>query len=296
MPSSCLVHLTDRALIRVAGPDAHHFLQNLVTADVEAIDRTGAGSAALLTPQGKILFDFLIYKAGDAYLLDAARETAAELLKRLTFYRLRAKVELELLPEETGVLAAWNGNSELKGALVNVTDPRLPALGQRIVGSVSSLAREAAANEDGLAAYEAHRIRLGVPEGLKDYDYSSIFPHDADLDQLGGVSFTKGCYVGQEVVSRMQHRNTARKRFVQIASEGPLAERGADITSEGRSIGTLGSSVADGTGSIGLALIRLDKAALAKDNGIPLQCGDSQLQVRFPDWAGFTWPEQGAAD
>ncbi|WP_428671055.1 YgfZ/GcvT domain-containing protein [Roseibium sp.] len=295
MPSPFFSHLTDRALIRVAGADAHHFLQNLVTADMETIDQTGAGAAALLTPQGKIQFDFLIYKTGDGYLIDAARTVAADLLKRLTFYRLRAKVELELMPEDTGVFAAWNA-PDIDNTLVTVADPRLPELGRRIVAPALPILQSEKAEIASLASYEAHRIRLGVPEGLKDYDYSSIFPHDADLDQLGGVSFTKGCYVGQEVVSRMQHRSSARKRFVQVTSAEALPARGTDITADGKSIGTLGSSTASGDGVIGLALVRLDKVAHAKDNGIPLQCGDSLVSVRLPEWAEFTWPEPSAAN
>ncbi|POF34791.1 CAF17-like 4Fe-4S cluster assembly/insertion protein YgfZ [Roseibium marinum] len=295
MPSPSFAHLTDRALIRLSGPDTHHFLQNLVTADLKTIDRTGAGSAALLTPQGKILFDFLIYKAGDAYLLDAPATAAQDLIKRLALYRLRAKVDLEPLAGETGVFAIWDGTAETPGAMLTVADPRLPALGLRSVGPVS-MSTELAARQADIAAYDAHRISLGVPEGLKDYDYSDIFPHDADLDQLNGVSFSKGCFVGQEVVSRVQHRSTARKRFIPVESSSALAEKGTSVTAAGKSVGTLGSSAPVDGGTIGLALLRLDKVAQAKENGSPLQCGDAELQARLPDWAEFNWPEPTTAD
>lgn len=296
MPTPCYVHLTDRALIRVSGTDAHHFLQNLVTSDIDSADRNGAVASALLTPQGKILFDFLIYKSGEDYLVDSPAAVADDLLKRLTFYRLRSKVDLERLPEETGVLAVWGGEAEAASAMLTATDPRVPALGQRIVGPVAALTEELGAEQAGMAAYDAHRIRQGVPEGLKDYDYSDIFPHDADLDQLGGVSFSKGCYVGQEVVSRVQHRGSARKRFVMVESADTFSGKGADITAGGKSVGTLGSTApADGK-IIGLALVRLDKVAQANDNGSPLQCGDAELEVRLPDWASFTWPEPDTAD
>ncbi|PVB63216.1 folate-binding protein YgfZ [Labrenzia sp. 011] len=285
--------LTDRALIRLSGSDTHHFLQNLVTADMEAVDRTGAGSAALLTPQGKIQFDFLIYKAADAYLLDVPAAAAADLLKRLTFYRLRAKVELEPLSAETGVFALGEGGSEMPDALLTVTDPRLPALGRRSVAAASA---DLPAAQEGLAAYDAHRISLGVPEGLKDYAYSDIFPHDADLDQLNGVSFRKGCFVGQEVVSRVQHRGTARKRFLPVESDGALPPMGASVTAGGKSVGTLGSSAKVEGKTIALALLRLDKVAQAKENDIPLQCGDAVLQASLPDWATFDWPEPTTAD
>ncbi|TYC52753.1 folate-binding protein YgfZ [Rhodobacterales bacterium] len=296
MTDLAIARLSDRALIRLSGPDAQHFLQNLVTADIGEADRTGAASAALLTPQGKILFDFLIYKDGEDYLLDSPAETAADLLKRLTFYRLRAKFELVALGEDVGVFATWGAAVEPDAALLTVNDPRLAALGQRIVGPVAALEDAFSSSLTSLADYDAHRIRLGVPEGLKDFDYSDVFPHDADLDQLGGVSFRKGCFVGQEVVSRMQHRGTARKRFVRIISETPLPEKGTSVTVDGKSVGTLGSSATFGGTSAGLALLRLDKVHQAKDNGSPLHCGDALIQVEIPDWATFTWPEQSAAD
>lgn len=296
MPTQTFAHLNDRALIRVGGPEAQHFLQNLVTSDMDAVDETGSSAGALLTPQGKILFDFLIYRSGDGYLLDTPAATAADLLKRLTFYRLRAKVELELLDAGTGVLASWGENSDIRSAQLRVQDPRLAALGQRLIGPVAEMTAELGDKDAGLDAYHAHRIRLGVPEGLQDFDYSDIFPHDADLDQLGGVSFSKGCYVGQEVVSRVQHRGTARKRFVQIESESPLPGKGSDVKAAGKSIGSLGSSAVTDTGVTALALLRLDKVAQAKDNGSLLECGDAEILVRLPEWAGFSLPEPGAAD
>lgn len=296
MAASSIACLTDRALIRISGPDAWHYLQNLITSDIGEADRNGAVAAALLTPQGKILFDFLIYRHGDGYLLDTPNATADDLQKRLTFYRLRAKVELEALSAETGVFAAWGDPVVSEKAILSVADPRLAALGQRLVGPVAELEAEFASSLADMATYDAHRIRLGVPEGLKDFDYSDVFPHDADLDQLGGVSFQKGCYVGQEVVSRMQHRGTARKRFVRITSDVSLPEKGASVTVDGKSVGTLGSSTALGGQSAGLALLRLDKVHQATDKGSLLQCGDAAIQVEIPDWATFTWPEPGAAD
>jgi len=295
VPSPSFAHLTDRALIRVGGADAEHFLQNLVTADIDALGENGATAAALLTPQGKILFDFLVYRTRDGYLLDVPVAAAPDLLKRLTFYRLRAKVDLELLDDGTGVFAVWNAAEKNAEAEINATDPRVAALGTRLAGPVAELSESLGGENAGTSAYHAHRIRLGVPEGLRDYEYSDIFPHDADLDQLGGVSFAKGCYVGQEVVSRVHHRGTARKRFVQVESSAPLPEKGTDISLDGKSVGVLGSSAASDGKFIGLALVRLDKVARAKDNGSPLKCGNADIEVRLPDWAGFTWPEPDAA-
>ncbi|MEM8702174.1 MAG: folate-binding protein [Pseudomonadota bacterium] len=297
MPSAKIAHLTDRALIRISGDDAHNFLQNLVTADIEDTDASGASSAALLTPQGKILFDFLIYRTDDGYLADVPVSVAADLNKRLTFYKLRAKVDLELLEADTAVFAVWDGSLEIAGALAAVNDPRTSSLGQRIVAPVSASTGLTDAVEADLDAYDRHRIATGVPEGLKDFSYSDIFPHDADLDQLGGVSFTKGCYVGQEVVSRVHHRGTARKRFVLVTGAAALPEMGTQVTAGGKSVGEIGSSMALENGEgVGLALLRLDKVAQAKENGSPLTCGDVDIEVRIPDWASFSLPETQTSD
>ncbi|WP_299480183.1 folate-binding protein [uncultured Roseibium sp.] len=296
MPTAKTAHLSDRSLIRVAGEEAHHFLQNLVTADIEDTDAKGASSAALLTPQGKILFDFLIYKVPGGYLLDAPASIAGDLLKRLTFYRLRSKVELDLLGDDTCVYAIWNGAVSPDGALLHVTDPRLPDLGGRVVGPAGLFDAQTDSEAVSVEGYDAHRIASGVPEGLKDYEYSDIFPHDADLDQLGGVSFTKGCYVGQEVVSRVQHRGTARKRFVLVEGADALPVKGTPVLAGDKAIGELGSAIAAGGRNIGLALLRLDKTAQAKDNGTPFHCGDTEIQVSIPGWATFALPEQVAAD
>ena len=290
--------LPSRGVIRVSGPDAHHFLQNLITSDLEELDKRGAGFGALLTPQGKILFDFLILKDGDGYLLDTPRETLADLAKRLTFYKLRSKVEIVDASADQGAFACWNGTppDDLPG--VQAEDPRLAALGWRVIGeagAVKSALETGGFVETGDADYAAHRIALGVPEGLADFTYSDVFPHDADMDQLGGVSFSKGCYVGQEVVSRVHHRGTARKRIIRVSGDAALPASGTEITADGKVVGTLGSSAQSIGGTEGLALVRLDKAAAALKNGTPFRCGSNRVTLSLPDWAGFGWPEDATA-
>lgn len=295
MTHSQFAVLSNRALIRIGGEDATHFLQNLITCDIETLSEGTAAFGALLTPQGKILFDFLTVKISGGYLLDTPRETAADLVKRLTFYRLRAKVQIELLTEVEGVVACWAEPApEIREGL-NIADPRLAALGARILGPVNVVARalaEAGAVQSTVEAYHQHRISLGVPESLADYSYSEVFPHDADMDQLGGVSFTKGCYVGQEVVSRMQHRSTARKRIIKLEADSALPAPGTDVMVEGRSVGTLGSV----DGRQGLAIMRLDKVKAALDQGIPLVAGDVPVTPQLPAWARFGWPDSSAGD
>ncbi|WP_289032642.1 folate-binding protein YgfZ [uncultured Roseibium sp.] len=285
--------LESRGLIRIGGEDATHFLQNLVTCDIEKLDADHAGFGALLTPQGKILFDFIVLRTDDGYLLDTPRETLADFAKRLTFYRLRAKVEIEALGADLGVAASWGDASPSPLPGHHAFDPRLAELGERHLGNLEDIRAallEADGQQETPEAYASHRIALGVPESLSDYGYSELFPHDADMDQLNGVSFSKGCYVGQEVVSRVQHRATARKRMIAVSADTDLPEAGTVVLADGKAIGTLGSSSQANGAHVGIALVRLDKAQAARDKGAAFQCGDVAVALDLPSWAGFTWP------
>ena len=277
--------LRSRAALRVEGPEAAHFLQGLITADVARVDASSAGYGALLTPQGKILFDFLILKDGEAYLFDCPRDAAAALAKRLGFYKLRAKVTITDLSDSHAVVAAWDEDPALAG--VFAPDPRLAALGSRGIVSADEAGKAELADE---AAWHAHRIGLGVPEAGEDYAYGEVFPHDIDMDQLGGVTFDKGCYVGQEVVSRMEHRGTARRRIIRATADATLPPAGTEIVAGGKTLGTLGSS----SGPDGLALVRLDRTKAALDAGTAITAGDTAVALTLPDWAGFGWPAQEA--
>jgi tRNA-modifying protein YgfZ len=269
--------LTDRAVVRVAGPGAHAFLQGLVTNDIDKAKPGSAIHAGLLTPQGKILFDFFVVPAADGFLLDVPKAKAAELVQRLVFYRLRAQVEIAEEPS-FAVAAAWGTSPRLPGGAIIYADPRLPGLGQRILLRAGTGAGDLGcplANED---EYRAKRIALGVPEGGRDYAYGDTFPHEAMFDQLDGVDFKKGCFVGQEVVSRMEHRGTARKRIVGVEGEEPLPPSGTEITAGSTPIGTLGSV----SGRSGLALLRLDRAEEAQATGLPLRAGEVTVALRIP--------------
>ncbi|MCW2309990.1 CAF17-like 4Fe-4S cluster assembly/insertion protein YgfZ [Rhodobium gokarnense] len=276
--------LSNRAVVRISGEEAHHFLQGLVTNDMGVVDADGAGFGALLTPQGKILFDFLIARDGDGYLFDTPKATVADLVKRLTFYKLRAKVEVANLSDSHMVVAFWgvDGAPDVVGTVFS--DPRHSGLGYRaIVERDGSAPNGDAADID---AYTAHRVAVGVPEAGVDFDYGEVFPHDVDMDFLSGLSFAKGCFVGQEVVSRMQHRGTARRRVVRARAEAALPAPGTAITAGEKAIGSLGSVA----GNDGLALVRLDRAKSAMDAGTPLLAGTAELTLAIPDWAGFSWP------
>jgi folate-binding protein YgfZ len=281
--------LEGRAVLRVGGPDAGKFLQGLITNDIGKAHDSAAIHAGLLSPQGKILFDFFVVPDGDGFLIDVALATADDLLKRLGFYRLRAQVEIEAKPESR-VAAAWGGTPRpLTGAVV-FADPRLPELGQRMILPKAT----AIADLDCVAApegdYDSLRITLGVPEGGRDYAFGDAFPHEALFDQLNGVDFAKGCYVGQEVVSRMEHRGTARKRIVPVVGEAQLPASGTSVKADGAVIGALGSVCGDA----GLALIRLDRAEQALAGGKQISAGGVAVTLRRPSFARFDVPSVGA--
>ena len=276
--------LPDRGVLRVSGADAKTFLQGLLSNDLEKTTDGNAIFAGLLSPQGKILFDFFIVPDGDSFLIEAPAESVEALAKRISFYKLRSNVAVEVEPT-LAVAAVWGGTPALPDDAMAFTDPRLPDLGLRILLPKSSALGDTACAPASEAEYHAHRVALGVPLGGLDYAYGEAFPHEALYDQLAGVDFKKGCYVGQEVVSRMQHRGTARKRVVQIEGDHAL-EQGSDVTAGALPVGTIGS--VDGTR--GLALLRLDRVASALAKGDPLQAGSATVTVRLPAFATFELP------
>ncbi len=278
--SDGLAVLSDRGVIQVSGPDARDFLQRLVTNDVETLAPGEARYAALLTPQGKITADFFVVADPSdpaRFLLDVPESLAAELTKTLTMYRLRAKLEVTDRTLELGVLATAAAEPPVAGALV-YDDPRAPSLWRRAIVDRSAL--KDLGDDAGRWAYREGRIKAGVPEGGIDFVYGETFPHEANLDRLHGVDFKKGCYVGQEVVSRVEHRGTARKRIVGVTFEGEAPPVGSDITLDGLAIGTMGSAVE----GVGLGLIRIDRAEEARHGHGRILAGTVPLRLEGPGW------------
>jgi folate-binding protein YgfZ len=277
--------LPDRGVVKVSGDDARNFLNGLVTTDVTLL-RPGLGRfGALLTPQGKITVDFLVTEApsghGGGFLIDCPRALAKGLADKLGFYKLRAKVAVENLSDGLGVLAVWDGEPATKPDLA-FADPRNPTLGWRIL--VPEELKQKVADLIGAdlvdsALYDAHRIISGVPRGGLDFMYGDAFPHETNMDRLHGVDFDKGCYVGQEVVSRMQHRGTARTRTVRVVLEDASPEPGTAILAGDKTVGTIGSTA----GGNGLALVRTDRVADALDAGVALTSGGLALRLAEPD-------------
>ena len=243
-----------------------------------------AAFGALLTPQGKIIADFILAEApaadGGGFFLDCPRALASTLMQRLNFYKLRAKVLIEDLSETLGVLAVWDGEASTEYGLC-YRDPRLAALGLRCM-LPPHLAGDAAADLGAelveSSAYEVHRIALGVPRGGLDFIYGDAFPHESDMDQFGGVDF-------------IEHRGTARTRIVPVAFDGFAPEAGTPVSVGERTVGTLGSS-AQGRA---LAMLRLDRAADALAAGAPFIAGGVEVRLVKPPWAQFAWPGEGKA-
>lgn len=281
--------LPDRGVVEIVGDTARTFLNGLVTADIGAVTPQRPAFAALLTPQGKIVVDFIVVEAPDGgFLLDCPAALAPTLVQKLNFYKLRAKVTVQDVTETLGVLALWDGRPTGTTG-VCYADPRLAGLGHRAIIAPHDAATTATALGAALVepeAYEAHRIALGVPRGGLDFIYGDAFPHETDMDQLAGVDFAKGCYVGQEVVSRMEHRGSARTRVVQVTYDGFAVESGTPVTAGDKTIGTLGSCA----GGHGVALLRLDRLGDALTAGVPLVAGGVTLTPHRPPWARFAWP------
>ncbi|MGE4373624.1 MAG: folate-binding protein YgfZ [Xanthobacter sp.] len=275
------IHLADRVLMRAAGPQAGHFLHGVVTCNVVDLAQGQARYGAMLQPQGKIIADFLLYReAEESFLLDAPADVAESLLKRLTLLRLRAQLTLER-PDDLAVAALLDTQAMPEGAMA-YADPRLDALGPRLVMPRAT----AEALRQDTALYEAHRIRLGIPKGGVDFAYGDAFPHEVDMDQLGGVDFDKGCYVGQEVVSRMEHRSTPRNRIVQALFPQEAIAGGEILAGE-----KVAGRITSAAGRQAIASVRLDRTGDAQAKGVPLLVDGVEIELQRPAWAHFdmTW-------
>lgn len=281
--------LPDRGVVKLSGQEARKFLNGLVTTDISRVSEQSPRFAALLTPQGKIIADFIVASGDDeeALYLDCPRLLVTTLTERLAFYKLRAKIVVEDLSDILCVMAFWDDAAPGHWGL-RYPDPRLPALGLRCLSPPDRANAAAAFGAEPVDAslYEAHRIALGVPAGGLDFAYGDAFPHEADMDQLGGVDFDKGCFVGQEVVSRIEHRGTARTRVVPVGLAGAPPPRGAAVTADGKPVGVMGSAA----GECALAALRLDRVEEALASGLKLRAHDTELMLRKPSWARFAFP------
>ena len=293
------VVLEERGVLAIAGGDACTFLQGLISNDIEKVNEKTAIYAALLTPQGKYLFDFMIVQQGERLLLETEAARLPALSQRLTMYKLRASVEIEdvsagmavvALPGAEG-LAAFDlpkqpGTARVEGDGVVFADPRLSALGARALLSRSTM--EGLLEAKGLVAadisgYERLRLELGVPDGSEDLAVDRATLLESGFEELNGVDFKKGCFVGQELTARMKYRALVKKRLMPVVFEGPPPASGAVIKAGDREIGEV-RSARDGRG---LALLRLDRLADVTKRGEALQADGTTVTPKKPDWVNF---------
>jgi len=291
MNDGSFVLLQDRGVLTVSGPDRRPFLQGLVSNDIERVTRDTAYYAALLTAQGKYLHDFVMVEAGESIWLETEAARLGDLKRRLSVYRLRAKVSLEERPDLAvaavfgeGALAAL-GLSDTLGAVrvldsgVALVDPRLTALGARAV-----LARDRAGcvfADLGLAeaefeTYDRLRLSFGIPDGSRDLVPEKSILLEAGFDELNGIDWQKGCYIGQELTARTKYRGLIRKRLMPVEIRGPAPAPGTIVTAGGREVGEMRSSC----GELGLALLRVEPVLQRKK----LEAGAANLAPMTPAW------------
>ena len=291
MADASFALLDDRGVLAVSGPDRRPFLQGLVSNDVDKVSPTASRYAALLTAQGKYLHDFIMVETGESIWLDAEAARLGDLKRRLSMYRLRARVSLDErsdlavaaifgageaaifgLPSEPGAARPF-------GTGVVFIDPRLASLGARAILPREN-ARAALANagiaETGFDIYDRLRLSLGIPDGSRDLVLEKSILLESGFDELNGVDWQKGCYIGQELTARTKYRGLVKRRLTPVRIEGPVPPPGVAVTADGREIGEMRSS-RDGCG---LALLRIEPVR----EGKMLVAGESILVPVTPAW------------
>jgi folate-binding protein YgfZ len=267
-----LTELPHRTVIQLSGPDKVPFLQGLVTNDVTKIDKDNPIYTALLTPQGKFLFDLFVFQFDDSWWIDCERVRANELIKRLTLYKLRSQIELFDLSATYRVFASWEENiSYIKGG-VSINDPRLPQLGQRIYASTILESKLSPLDE-----YDVHRLSLGVPDGSRDIPIDKGIILECGFDEMHAIDWNKGCYMGQELTARTRYRGLVRKRLLPVLIEGNVPEPYTPIFLNEKEVGEMRTSAK----KHGLALLRLENI---KDSLPTLKCGNTNLTPYIPSW------------
>ena len=298
LPDAVFILPDSRGVLAVEGPDTRDFLQGLVSNDVHRVGPDRAVYAALLTAQGRYLHDFFIAALGDTLHLDCEAGRRDDLKRRLSIYRLRSKVTLS---DATGRLAialiygagtldrlglpAAPGHARPFGGGIVYVDPRLPGRGARALlprASAAAVLRDAGLAEGDPADYDRLRLSLGVPDGSRDLPVEKAILLENGFDELHGVDWNKGCYIGQELTARTKYRGLVRKRLMPVEIDGPVPAPGTPLLFDGQEAGEMRNAV-DG---IGLAMIRLEYLEKLRPGGI-LSAGDARLTPRKPDWATF---------
>ena len=289
--------LNDRGILAIEGEDAREFLQGLVSNDVTSVEPHTAIHAALLTAQGKYLHDFFIAEVGGRLLLDCEAARSADLLRRLSLYKLRAKVALSDVSTDYAVAVLYgNGAAQALGLAADpgraaerdggtvFVDPRLADIGARAIlpkPTAEQILQDAGFSATPFADYDARRIRLGLPDGSRDLVVEKSILLENGFDELGGVSWNKGCYMGQELTARTKYRGLIKKRLLPVVIEGAAPEPGTPIMAGDREAGEMRSH----QGNMGLALVRLEY--LDAETPLLLNAGDTVIRPEKPAWAAF---------
>jgi len=291
MADASFVLLEDRGILAVSGLDRRPFLQGLVSNDVDKVSPTAARYAAFLTAQGKYLHDFMMVEAGEAIWLDAEAARLGDLKRRLSMYRLRARVSLDERSDlavaaifgagEAAILGLPSepGAARPFGTGVVFIDPRLASLGARAIlprENARAALADAGIAETGFDIYDRLRLSLGIPDGSRDLVLEKSILLESGFDELNGVDWQKGCYIGQELTARTRYRGLVKKRLTPVRIEGPAPPPGAAVTADGREIGEMRSS----RGGLGLALLRIEPVR----EGKILAAGQSILVPVRPAW------------
>lgn len=285
------IPLENRGLIKIEGPDARDYLQGLVSQDMTRVTAGQAVYSAFLSPQGKFLYDFFCFELDGALMLDCEADRRSDFFKRLSMYKLRSDVTLSDVTDDFQVYGVLGdaakfglddarGHSTPCGGGVAYVDPRLTAMGARAALPQGDTALDAAGLKPGtLADYERTRITLGVPDGARDMAVDKALLLENGFEELDGVSFTKGCFMGQELTARTRYRGLVKKRLLPVAINGPAPAPGTALEINGREAGEMRSS----QGDVGLALVRLDHL----QDGVPFTAGAATLTPTVPDWVVF---------
>lgn len=291
MAHASFVLLDDRGVIAVSGPDRRAFLQGLVSNDVDKVSSTKACYAALLTAQGKFLHEFIMVESGESIWLDGESSRLGDLKRRLSLYRLRAQVSLDERPDLSVAAVFGEGAAAALGlaneagaagplaAGVALVDPRLAALGARAILSretARTMLSQAGLSEAGFDSYDRLRLSLGIPDGSRDLVIEKSILLESGFDELNGVDWQKGCYIGQELTARTKYRGLVKKRLMPVQIDGPTPAPGTVVTADGRDIGEMRSS----HDRLGLALLRIEPVVAGKE----LLSGDAAIMPIQPDW------------
>jgi len=293
MSDKTFTPLPGRGLIKISGPDARAYLQGLVSQDMNRVHASQAVYGAFLSPQGKFQYDFFAFDLDGAVVLDCAADQLAGFLKKLTLYKLRSAVELSDISADFDVFSILDnldftdrGQARALDGGVLFADPRVLEMGCRavlpnasaaVLPALGLVAGDLVAGD--LVAYEQRRLRLGLGDGWRDMTPNKALLLENGFEELAGVDFDKGCFMGQELTARTRYRGLVKKRLLPVTIDGPAPPPGTDLIVDARNAGEMKSS----SGNLGLALVRLDKLT----DTVTFSCGDATLTPHIPAWVRF---------